>query len=60
MMPAFRPRWIVSAILGVILVASFDCGAALAQPQTQENADLSIELIEVHLVLVKEQRRGVR
>ena len=52
MMPAFRPRWIVSAILGVILVASFDCGAALAQPQTQENADLSIELIDPKVLRV--------
>ena len=52
MMPASRPRWIVSAILGVILVASFDCGAALAQPQTQENADLSIELIDPKVLRV--------
>lgn len=52
MMPAFRPRWIVSAILGVTLVASFDCGAALAQPQTQENADLSIELIDPKVLRV--------
>jgi len=52
MMPAFRPRWIVSAILGVTLVASFDCGAALAQPQPQENADLSIELIDPKVLRV--------
>jgi quinoprotein dehydrogenase-associated probable ABC transporter substrate-binding protein len=52
MMPASRPRWIVSAILGVTLVASFDCGAALAQPQTQENADLSIELIDPKVLRV--------
>ena len=52
MMPASRPRWIVSAILGVTLVASFDCGAALAQPQPQENADLSIELIDPKVLRV--------
>jgi quinoprotein dehydrogenase-associated probable ABC transporter substrate-binding protein len=52
MMPASRPRWIVSAILGVTLVASFNCGAALAQPQTQENADLSIELIDPKVLRV--------
>lgn len=52
MMPASRPRWIVSAILGVTLVASFDCGAALAQPQTQENTDLSIELIDPKVLRV--------
>lgn len=54
MMPAFRPRWIVSAILGVTLVASFNCGAALAQTQTQtqENADLSIELIDPKVLRV--------
>lgn len=54
MMPASRPRWIVSAILGVTLVASFNCGAALAQPQMQmqENADLSIELIDPKVLRV--------
>ena len=52
MMPASRPRWIVSAILGVTLVASFNCGAALAQPQPQENADLSIELIDPKVLRV--------
>jgi quinoprotein dehydrogenase-associated probable ABC transporter substrate-binding protein len=54
MMPASRPRWIVSAILGVTLVASFNCGAALAQTQTQtqENADLSIELIDPKVLRV--------
>ena len=51
-MPASRPRWIVSAILGVTLVASFNCAAALAQPQTQENADLSIELIDPKVLRV--------
>jgi quinoprotein dehydrogenase-associated probable ABC transporter substrate-binding protein len=50
MMPASRPRWIVSAILGVTLVASFNCGAALAQ--TQESPDLSIELIDPKVLRV--------
>lgn len=52
MMPASPPRWIVSAILGITLVASFDCGAALAQTQTLENPDLSIELIDPKVLRV--------
>jgi quinoprotein dehydrogenase-associated probable ABC transporter substrate-binding protein len=50
MMPASPPRWTVSAILGITLVASFDCGVALAQ--TLENPDLSIELIDPKVLRV--------